>query len=93
MRAELLARRDEGWVWVDDRVPVDEAFPSPSAAVEAGAEAIRALVRAGELSRAEAAELVGDARFELGAHEHHLGAGDADAIEALADLENELRDG
>lgn len=91
MHAEILARTSEGWEWLDDRVPVDEAYPSPGEAVEAGLEAIEEQVETGALATEEAVELLADARFELASNEHHLGAEDSAAIEALSDLEDALR--
>lgn len=91
MDAEILARRERGWVWLDDRVPVDEGFDEAGQAVQAGVEAIEARVDRGELDAEAAAELAADARFELGANEHHLGSRDSAAIQALVDLEDELR--
>jgi len=91
MHAEFLARREEGWTWLDDRVPVEAAFDEVGAAVDAGIEAMEAEVEEDRLSRQEAAELAADARFELGSNEHHLGGQDSAAIEALAAFEDELR--
>jgi hypothetical protein len=93
MQAEILARRSDGWRWIDDRVPVDEPYDTPTRAAEAGAEAIREAVEAERLDREEAVELAADARFELGANEHHMGSADSTAIATLADLESELRKG
>ena len=90
--AEILARRAEGWVWLDERVPVEEAYDEVGEAVEAGLSAIEAEIEAGRLGRAAAAELAADARFELGANEHHLGGQDSEAIEALASFENRIRE-
>lgn len=92
MHAEILARRSEGWVWLDDRVPVDEGFEEVGRAVEAGLAALEAEIEAGRLAPAEAAELAADARFELGSNEHHLGGRDSAAIEALGSFEDEVRE-
>lgn len=92
MHEEILARRSEGWVWLDDRVPVDEGFEEAGEAVDAGLAALEAELEAGRLDREEAAELATDARFELGSNEHHLGGQDSAAIEALADFEDEVRE-
>jgi hypothetical protein len=91
MDAEILARRERGWVWLDDRVPVDEGFDEVGQAVQAGVEAIEERVERGELDRDEAAELAADARFELGANEHHLGSRDSAAIQTLVDFEDGIR--
>lgn len=92
MQPEILARTSKGWVWLDERVPVEEAFESPGEAVEAGVRAIEEQIKADALDVEEATELVADARFELGANEHHMGPRDSAAIEALLDLEDRLRD-
>lgn len=92
MQAEILARREEGWVWLDERVPVQEAFETAGQAVEAGLQATEEELAAGRLDPREAANLVADARFELGSNEHHLGARDSQAIQALVAFEDELRD-
>lgn len=91
MDAEILARRADGWVWLDDRVPVDEAFETPAQAVEAGLAALDQRVGEDEMGPAEAAELAADARFELGANEHHMGSEDSAAIEALVAFEDAMR--
>jgi hypothetical protein len=90
--AEILARRAEGWVWLDDRVPVEEAYDEVGQAVDAGLQALEAEIEAGRLSADEAAELAADARFELGANEHHLGGQDSEAIEALVSFEDRIRE-
>lgn len=92
MDEQILVRREEGWVWHDERVPIGRSFDSPVDAVRAGVEAIRQSVNAGELSAEQAAELAADARFELGANEHHFGSEDAPAIDTLSQLEDELRE-
>lgn len=91
MRAEILERRSEGWVWLDDRVDVDAGFETSTEAVEAGLAAVDAALEEGDLGAEEAADLLADARFELASNEHHLGGQDSDAIDALADREEELR--
>lgn len=91
MDAEILAREAEGWVWLDERVPVEEAFETPGEAVEAGLASIEAQLAEDRIAAEEAAELVADARFELGANEHHLGGADSAAIEALVGFEDQLR--
>lgn len=90
MQAEILARTAEGWEWLDDRVPVDEAHDEPTAAVEAGLDALETEVEAGRLDREAAGELAADARFELASNEHHLGGRDSEAIEALRGFEDEM---
>lgn len=92
MCAEILARRDAGWVWLDDRVPLEQGFETAGQAVEAGLEAVEDEIERGRLEPAEAADLLADARFELGANEHHLGSRDSAAIEALSEREDELLD-
>jgi hypothetical protein len=90
--AEILARRAEGWVWLDDRVPVEEAYDEVGQAVDAGLQALEAEIEAGRLGRAAAAELAADARFELGSNEHHLGGRDSEAIDELSRFEQRLRE-
>lgn len=92
MQADVLARRSEGWVWLDDRVPVEEAFDTPTGAVDAGVQALREAVESGRLEASAAAELAADARFELGSNEHHLGGRDSGALETLSRFEDELRE-
>jgi hypothetical protein len=87
-----LARGEDAWRWTDPRVDVDEAFEDPTAAVEAGAEALRRAVEEGQLSAEAAREVASEARFALGGHEHHLGGGDRGAFQRLAELEDELAD-
>jgi hypothetical protein len=79
-------------VWLDDRVPVEEAYDEVGQAVDAGLQALEAEIEAGRLAADEAAELAADARFELGANEHHLGGQDSEAIEALASFEDRIRE-
>lgn len=91
MQAQILARQEEGWVWLDGRVPVDEGYETAGRAVEEGLAAIERELEAGRLEAEQAAELVADARFELGSNEHHLGGRDSEAIQALVEAEDELR--
>lgn len=87
-----LARTAAGdWIWQTEALDLEEAYDSPGKAVDAGVEAIRRAVEAGRLDRETAVELAMDARFALGAEEHHLAGPDSDAFETLSNLEDELQ--
>lgn len=90
MSDEPIVHEDGGWRWVDERVGLDESFDSPAEAVEAGVEALREAVDEERLSRQEARDVATEARFALGGHEHHLGAKDHAAFQALSELEDDL---
>lgn len=90
---EPLVHTDEGdWRWQVSALGLEQAYPTPDAAAEAGVVAIREAVEAGRLSASEARDVAMDARFALGTHEHHLGEEDAGAFSRLSELEDELAD-
>lgn len=91
MSHELFGRDDAGaWRWNHPAIDLDEGFDTPEAAVQAGVEAIRGAVDDGRLGADQASELAADARFALGAQEHHLGGTDADAFDELSTFEAEM---
>lgn len=91
MPDEPIVHEEEGtWRWVDERVGLEEAFESPVEAVEAGVAALREAVDEERLTRGQARDIAMEARFALGGHEHHLGADDREAFQALSELEDDL---
>lgn len=93
MEDDVLTRAEEGWRWNHPAIDPGGPFDAPLEAVEAGIEALRAAVDAGKLSPQAARDVAMDARFALGANEHHLGGPDADAFERLSAFEDELAEG
>ncbi len=87
--SEPLVREEGRWEWVHEAVDVEPAG-SPTVAVERGVRALRLGVEEGELSVGKARDVAMEARFALGAQEHHLGGEDAGAFEALEAFEREL---
>lgn len=91
MSSAPLIHTDAGdWRWEHPAVPVEGPFETVEAAVDAGLEALRADVDTGEVPAQAAADIAMEARFGLGAEEHHLGGTDADALAALSDFEDEM---
>lgn len=92
MTGPLVRDADGDWVWRSEAITVEGTFEAPGAAVDAGIDALRAAVASGKLTREDAIDVAMDARFGLGAEEHHLGGHDSDAFEALSVFEDELRE-
>lgn len=91
MTRQLLDRDDEGgWAWNHPALDGEARYETPMEAVEAGIDALRAAVDEGTLSPDEARDIAADARFALGAQEHHLGGPDADAFTRLSAFEDAL---